>query len=237
MASQLKLTLRNDEVELGQSQHGPRRVSSHHTATVRANIYFPTIAYWIAFGPHGPRSEPPKNEGRKVAMYTVLAVGVSLVMFATMRMFAGPSPGTMTREWQEASNEYLKVRCLLNTLRVKELKLTIQCRANKPTPSPASHPRATRARARSNRLPRELKQSVRFPLSIENWTVTARHGRMPAMYKTGTRRMEVVGGLSRWGWGQIRDAGLVYIMYNDDNGDPFSLSRTAHSSDFRYLSL
>lgn len=30
-----------------------------------------------------------------------------------MRMFAKPPPHTMTREWQEASNEYLKVRKLL----------------------------------------------------------------------------------------------------------------------------
>ncbi|OIW27813.1 cytochrome c oxidase subunit IV [Coniochaeta ligniaria NRRL 30616] len=65
-------------------------------------------AYWIAFGPHGPRSEPPANEGRKVALYTAVAVGVSFVIFAAMRSFAGPAPHTMTREWQEASNEYLK---------------------------------------------------------------------------------------------------------------------------------
>ncbi|KAH8906724.1 cytochrome c oxidase subunit IV [Coniochaeta sp. PMI_546] len=65
-------------------------------------------AYWIAFGPHGPRAEPPANEGRKVALYTAVAVGVSFIIFATMRSFAGPSPQTMTREWQEASNEYLK---------------------------------------------------------------------------------------------------------------------------------
>ncbi|KAJ9157051.1 Cytochrome c oxidase subunit IV [Coniochaeta hoffmannii] len=65
-------------------------------------------AYWIAFGPHGPRSEPPANEGRKVALYTTIAVGVSFAIFAAMRSFANPSPHTMTREWQEASNEYLK---------------------------------------------------------------------------------------------------------------------------------
>ncbi|KAI0843679.1 cytochrome c oxidase subunit IV [Hypoxylon sp. FL0890] len=65
-------------------------------------------AYWIAFGPHGPRAMPPPDEGRKVALYTAIGVFASFVIFATMRSFAGPAPSTMNREWQEASNEYLK---------------------------------------------------------------------------------------------------------------------------------
>ncbi|KAI0181786.1 cytochrome c oxidase subunit IV [Hypoxylon sp. FL1284] len=65
-------------------------------------------AYWIAFGAHGPRAAAPPDEGRKVALYTALGIFVSFVAFSTMRMFAGPSPDTMSREWQEASNEYLK---------------------------------------------------------------------------------------------------------------------------------
>lgn len=65
-------------------------------------------AYWIAFGPHGPRAVPAPDEGRKVALYTALGVFASFVLFATMRSFAGPPPSTMTREYQEASNEFLK---------------------------------------------------------------------------------------------------------------------------------
>ncbi|KAK1772700.1 putative cytochrome c oxidase [Phialemonium atrogriseum] len=65
-------------------------------------------AYWIAFGPHGPRALPPPGEGKKVALYTAVGVGVSLAFFVAIRMFAGPAPHTMTKEWQEASNEYLK---------------------------------------------------------------------------------------------------------------------------------
>lgn len=65
-------------------------------------------AYWIAFGPHGPRATPPPDEGRKVALYTAIGVFTSFVIFASMRAFAGPAPSTMSREWQEASNEYLK---------------------------------------------------------------------------------------------------------------------------------
>lgn len=67
-------------------------------------------AYWIAFGPHGPRALPPPGEGKKVFFYTAIGVGVSFALFAFIRMFAGPEPHTMTKEWQEASNEYLKVR-------------------------------------------------------------------------------------------------------------------------------
>ena len=66
-------------------------------------------AYWIAFGPHGPRSLPPPGENKKVALYTLAGLAVSFVVFATLRSFAKPPPHTMTREWQEAANERLKV--------------------------------------------------------------------------------------------------------------------------------
>ncbi|KAL1854865.1 Cytochrome c oxidase subunit 5B, mitochondrial [Diaporthe australafricana] len=65
-------------------------------------------AYWIAFGPHGPRAQAPADENKKVLFYVFAGLGASLAIFATMRMFAKPPPHTMTREWQEASNEYLK---------------------------------------------------------------------------------------------------------------------------------
>ncbi|ORY64173.1 cytochrome c oxidase subunit IV family [Pseudomassariella vexata] len=65
-------------------------------------------AYWIAFGPHGPRAQASPDEGRKVALYVALGVGASFVIFTTVRMFAKGSPSTMTKEYQEASNEFLK---------------------------------------------------------------------------------------------------------------------------------
>lgn len=70
------------------------------------------IAYYIAFGAHGPRAATPPGEGWKVAGYTALGVGISLAVFVAIRMFAKGSPGTMNKEYQEATNEYLKV-CLL----------------------------------------------------------------------------------------------------------------------------
>lgn len=71
-----------------------------------------SLAYWIAFGPHGPRAQAPKGEGWriffKVAQLTAASVGV----FYLVHMFAKPQPKTMSKEWQEASNEYAKVRTL-----------------------------------------------------------------------------------------------------------------------------
>jgi len=65
-------------------------------------------AYWIAFGPHGPRKLPEPGENMKVFGWTAVGVGVSFVVFFIIRSFAGPPPSTMTKEWQEATNEYLK---------------------------------------------------------------------------------------------------------------------------------
>lgn len=67
-------------------------------------------AYYIAFGPHGPRALPPPDENKKVVIGIFVGICASLVVFGTMRMFAKPGPHTMNKEWQEAANEYLKVR-------------------------------------------------------------------------------------------------------------------------------
>ncbi|KAF2772306.1 cytochrome c oxidase subunit IV [Teratosphaeria nubilosa] len=65
-------------------------------------------AYWIAFGPHGPRSLPPPGENTKIFLYTMYGVIASGVIFGTVKYFARAPPRTMTKEYQEASNEYLK---------------------------------------------------------------------------------------------------------------------------------
>ncbi|KAF3765946.1 COX4-domain-containing protein [Cryphonectria parasitica EP155] len=65
-------------------------------------------AYWIAFGPHGPRALPPPDEGKKVALGVFIGVLASLAIFSASRLFAKPAPHTMNKEWQEAANEYLK---------------------------------------------------------------------------------------------------------------------------------
>ena len=69
----------------------------------------PILAYWIAFGPHGPRALPPPGEGKLIFWYTAIAVGISGVIFFLIRSQARPAPGTMNQQYQEMTNEYLKV--------------------------------------------------------------------------------------------------------------------------------
>ena len=73
-------------------------------------VCFVAAAYWIAFGPHGPRTMPPPGEGFRVFLYTMYGVVASGVLFASVRYFARGPPDTFTKEHQEATTEYLKVR-------------------------------------------------------------------------------------------------------------------------------
>lgn len=45
-----------------------------------------------------------------MAMYTAIGIATSFALFVTIRSFGGKPPHTMNREWEEATNEYLKVR-------------------------------------------------------------------------------------------------------------------------------
>ncbi|KAF2826403.1 COX4-domain-containing protein [Ophiobolus disseminans] len=66
-------------------------------------------AYYIAFGPHGPRRPPPPDEGRNVFFLSAGVIAAAFAVFAFTRMFASPiRPRTMTKEWQEATEEYMK---------------------------------------------------------------------------------------------------------------------------------
>lgn len=67
------------------------------------------LAYWIAFGPHGPRAQPPKGEGLRIAAKTSQLILASVAVFYVIHLFAKPQPRTMTKEYQEASNEYAAV--------------------------------------------------------------------------------------------------------------------------------
>ena len=67
------------------------------------------IAYWIAFGPHGPRKLPPPGEGWYVFKGTMTGLGISVVIFVILRFFARGDPKTMNEQYQKMTNEYLKV--------------------------------------------------------------------------------------------------------------------------------
>ncbi|KAJ5457700.1 hypothetical protein N7475_009088 [Penicillium sp. IBT 31633x] len=63
-------------------------------------------AYYIAFGAHGPRAQAPKGEGWRVFAKVTQLTLASVAIFYAIHAFAGKQPATMSKEWQEASNEY-----------------------------------------------------------------------------------------------------------------------------------
>ncbi|KAI9320115.1 cytochrome c oxidase subunit IV [Dichotomocladium elegans] len=66
-------------------------------------------AYYIAFGPHGPR-EPftkPGHTGKVVGGVTAV-LAASAALFYVIRVNGSEKPKTFEKEWQEATNEYLK---------------------------------------------------------------------------------------------------------------------------------
>ncbi|ORX60290.1 cytochrome c oxidase subunit IV [Hesseltinella vesiculosa] len=66
-------------------------------------------SFYIAFGPHGPR-EPVTGPGhtQKVVAGVAGVLVASAALFALIRSGGKEKPVTMSKEWQEASNEYMK---------------------------------------------------------------------------------------------------------------------------------
>lgn len=127
-------------------------------------------AWWIAFGPHGPRAGAPPGEWTKIWLYTAAGVGASAAIFFFIHSFARPPPRTMTKEWQEATNEYLLVSFLVSLLKVFER--LINSRVNGLILSMVSVARVTKARvsckaslqrpkvSRSNQTSRRIDQFI-----------------------------------------------------------------------------
>ncbi|GAA5833552.1 hypothetical protein JCM11251_003525 [Rhodosporidiobolus azoricus] len=63
-------------------------------------------AYYVAFGPHGPR-EPVQADAGKTVAGVAAALAVGGVLFYLMRLGGKETPKTLTREYQEAANERL----------------------------------------------------------------------------------------------------------------------------------
>lgn len=124
------------------------------------------IAYWIAFGPHGPRAQTPKGEGLKIFFKVAQLVAASCAVFYVIHLFGKPLPRTMTKEYQEASNEYARVctppiflHCMAGT------KLTTNSKSVS-TPSTVSAKRDTRARA-SSKAPRLRRSKLERHENVE----------------------------------------------------------------------
>lgn len=86
----------------------------HYTISYIKLTHAVSIAYWIAFGPHGPRAQDPPGSGARVAWGVALGLGASFALFGIVRFFGRPSPHTMTQEYQEQTNEFLIVRPILH---------------------------------------------------------------------------------------------------------------------------
>ncbi|KAF9426602.1 Cytochrome c oxidase subunit 5A [Podila epigama] len=66
-------------------------------------------AYWVAFGPHGARTPlTGPNHTLKVIAGTAGVVSAGGALFLWIRSKGNEKPQTMTKEWQEASNEYAR---------------------------------------------------------------------------------------------------------------------------------
>ncbi|KAL7421220.1 Cytochrome c oxidase subunit 5B, mitochondrial [Cryptotrichosporon argae] len=66
-------------------------------------------AYFVAFGPHGPR-EPytPPGQNGKVLIGTLAGLGVAFTLFALVRSQAPPNVRTWTKEYQQASTQRMQ---------------------------------------------------------------------------------------------------------------------------------
>ncbi|KAF7726545.1 Cytochrome c oxidase subunit 5A [Apophysomyces ossiformis] len=66
-------------------------------------------AYFLAYGPHGPRTaRTTPGHGRRVFLGVCGTMTFSGLLYLTMRMNGEEHPKTLSKEWQEATNEYLK---------------------------------------------------------------------------------------------------------------------------------
>ncbi|KAF5364657.1 hypothetical protein D9758_005531 [Tetrapyrgos nigripes] len=64
------------------------------------------LTYYVSFGPHGPRAPVSKpGDNFKIFLSTMALVGVSGILFYAIRAFSPEPPRTISKEWQEASNE------------------------------------------------------------------------------------------------------------------------------------
>ncbi|TFK62365.1 cytochrome c oxidase subunit IV [Pluteus cervinus] len=63
-------------------------------------------AYYVAFGPHGPRAPTSApGDGMKILLGTLALVGVAGLLSMSIHGLAAPPPKTLTKEWEEAANE------------------------------------------------------------------------------------------------------------------------------------
>lgn len=92
-------------------------------------------------------------------LYAAIGVGISGVLFFGIHSMARPPPRTMTKEWQEATNEYLRVRHASKCHSARTVVLTMS-RLRNPIQSTVSAVKATRAKGLYSQNLRRHRASV-----------------------------------------------------------------------------
>ncbi|KAI0362608.1 cytochrome c oxidase subunit IV [Trametes cingulata] len=63
-------------------------------------------AYYVAFGPHGPRAPvDPPNAGMKIVLGVSGLIAAAGALYFAIRSTAPAPPKTLSKEWEEATNE------------------------------------------------------------------------------------------------------------------------------------
>lgn len=66
-------------------------------------------AWYVHYGPYGPRKPVLLADDKVwVVKFVVITLAGTVGLFAFFRLLASPAPRTMSREWQDMSDEYLK---------------------------------------------------------------------------------------------------------------------------------
>ncbi len=66
-------------------------------------------AWYISYGAWGPRTPIHKpGDVKFIILGTLAGLAAALALFASVRTFGGEEPKTLSREWQEETNKYLK---------------------------------------------------------------------------------------------------------------------------------
>lgn len=116
----------------------------------------------------------------------MIGLGATTLLWVLIRYTAKGDPATMTKEYQEATNEYLKVRHnstdrrrlrRISNSNSCTLLILLNCRLKTANPSPVSHPKTTRVQvtSRASQVERRLN---RFPvLSLVCSLLIRRRGR------------------------------------------------------------
>ncbi|KAI8049575.1 cytochrome c oxidase subunit IV family [Syncephalis plumigaleata] len=99
-------SLSSEERSSLEKQLDERMTSDWNTLTVDEKK---AVTYYIAFGPHGPR-EPLHKPGFGVKVFGGIAgcIAVSAGLFLAIRTRAKETPHTMSKEWREQTDEYMR---------------------------------------------------------------------------------------------------------------------------------